>query len=129
MYEIASLDLPFTDTGKAIDIGSQIESLPKMYSSDLSNLIKRCLSKEPSNRPSPTELKEITQSYLNSGSWRKETTKISCPNPKCGKPIKEGKTFCSSCGANTVQNTIPCVKCNYSILIGKKFCNQCGTRI
>jgi len=59
----------------------------------------------------------------------------------CGKEVKEGKKFCSGCGAsltdetptsNTQQNNIsgnPCPKCGSIIPFGNVACIQCGTII
>lgn len=58
--------------------------------------------------------------------------------PKCGKEVKEGDEFCSSCGAPIEHLKMTevtevrkrfCPKCGVELVEGVKFCSSCGTRI
>jgi class 3 adenylate cyclase len=45
---------------------------------------------------------------------------------KCGNDNREGRKFCSSCGAPLI---ISCIKCGTLNQSGERFCGQCGTAL
>lgn len=50
-----------------------------------------------------------------------------CPN--CGKEIKEGSQFCSSCGSKIVLPRNHCPNCGAKIEIYDQICSQCGYQL
>jgi class 3 adenylate cyclase len=45
---------------------------------------------------------------------------------KCGSDNREGRKFCTNCGASLVPC---CPKCGAAIQTGEKFCGECGTAL
>ncbi|MFZ4401313.1 MAG: serine/threonine-protein kinase [Bacteroidales bacterium] len=73
MYELITGDLPFGDHGGMIMLtGAQIPNLSDNYSLDLSKLLKKCLSKDPWDRPTAETLIEIANNYIIKGNWNIE---------------------------------------------------------
>ena len=49
---------------------------------------------------------------------------------KCGKQLRDGSKFCSSCGATvTPTKAVHCLKCNAELHGNAKFCAECGTPV
>lgn len=69
-YELASGDLPFGENGGlSLRAGAEIPDLGSKYSAELSNLIGKCLSIEPWDRPKAEELHSETSEYISTGKW------------------------------------------------------------
>ncbi len=62
-----------------------------------------------------------------------------CPNPACGKPLREGAKFCTHCGflvgststppVTPTERRCPNPRCGKIVAAGKNFCTACGTRV
>jgi GT2 family glycosyltransferase len=60
-----------------------------------------------------------------------------CPNPACGKPLRDGTKFCPHCGQSVTLVAQPpvtpaerrCPKCGRVVPTDKKFCTFDGTRV
>jgi len=71
LFEMTTADFPFGEMGGTMlyQTGLEVPNIPDNYSDGLNNLIKRCLSKEPWDRPTATEIKEHAQYYQKHGHW------------------------------------------------------------
>jgi formylglycine-generating enzyme required for sulfatase activity len=77
MYELLTGDLPFGDNGGlTLKAGADVPNLPTGFSSELNELFKRCMAKEPWERPTSEALQRVAQNYFSSGSWQRETVLI-----------------------------------------------------
>lgn len=73
VYELITGDAPFGDHGGLIlKGGAEIPSLPDSISKELKDIIYSCLSLEPWDRPLASQLKDKTELYLKTGSWKKK---------------------------------------------------------
>ncbi|MCX6278574.1 MAG: TonB family protein, partial [Bacteroidetes bacterium] len=84
MYELLTGDLPFGDNGGlTLKAGAEVPNLPGNFSPELNSLLKKCLSKEPWDRPTAEQLEEVAGKFLQTGQWTevgKDATK-SEPEP------------------------------------------------
>ena len=70
VFELLKGDVPFGDMGGGLQkIGAEVPDLPGDYSADLKGLIERCLSQEPWDRPTATQIRDICDQYLRTGKW------------------------------------------------------------
>ena len=76
VFELITGNPPFGEHGGLIlKGGAEIPTLPNTISKELQDLIYRCLSLEPWDRPLASELKDKTAEYLKTGSWTKKEDK------------------------------------------------------
>ncbi|MCO6490406.1 MAG: protein kinase [Phaeodactylibacter sp.] len=72
LYELASGYPPFsrpqTDSREHLS-GLVPPELPPPFSWSLSNILKHCMDKDPAERPSAENLRQMAEQYLNSGQW------------------------------------------------------------
>jgi formylglycine-generating enzyme required for sulfatase activity len=70
MYELLTGDLPFGDNGGlTLKAGADVPNLRTGFSSELNELLKRCMAKETWDRPMAEELQRIADGYLKTGKW------------------------------------------------------------
>ncbi|MCK9303239.1 MAG: bifunctional serine/threonine-protein kinase/formylglycine-generating enzyme family protein [Bacteroidales bacterium] len=73
IFELMTTEPPFFELGGlSLKNGAEIPNIDGNYSTELKQLIEKCLAKEPWNRPMATQLKEITEEYLKHGKWSKQ---------------------------------------------------------
>jgi serine/threonine protein kinase len=67
-YELAMNNVPWDGQGgSALVRGAEIPDLPEYFNPYLRDVIYRCMSKDPLDRPSATELEEWAMNYLSRG--------------------------------------------------------------
>lgn len=67
IYELATGNLPFNGMGGGMQsYGASLPLLGSEWSKDLNELMRRCLSKEPWNRPTATEIVRISKTKIQS---------------------------------------------------------------
>ena len=90
MYELLTGDLPFSDHGGMVMLtGAQIPNLPPSFNPELNMLLKRCMAKEPWERPTAGQLEEGAVKFLQTGqrpAVGKEATK---PVPEPPKELEQ----------------------------------------
>ena len=65
IFELATGEMPFCGQGGVMELyGAELPILPDKYSKRLENLMQRCLSKEPWDRPIAVEINRIACSVL-----------------------------------------------------------------
>lgn len=69
LYELATGELPFEFTGKALKEGAAIPPLGGGFSQELDQVLQACMSLEPDFRPSASQLKDWADQYLATGHW------------------------------------------------------------
>ncbi|MFZ4401312.1 MAG: protein kinase domain-containing protein [Bacteroidales bacterium] len=70
MYELLTGDLPFGEQGGLLlKAGADIPKLPVNFSSEISQILKKCLAKEPWDRPTAKDLEQYVNNYLNTDNW------------------------------------------------------------
>lgn len=63
IYEVITGEMPFCGQGGVMELhGAELPDLPSNYGATLSNLMHRCLSKDPWDRPTAKEINEIAHS-------------------------------------------------------------------
>lgn len=63
IYEVITGEMPFCGQGGVMELhGAELPDLPSNYGTTLSNLMHRCLSKDPWDRPTAREINEIAHS-------------------------------------------------------------------
>ena len=68
LYELASGLLPFEGRGGAMmNAGAEAPDLPGMFSSELNEIVRSCMAKEPWDRPSASQLVEMADQFLKGG--------------------------------------------------------------
>jgi serine/threonine protein kinase len=73
LIELLTGDLPWSGMGGAyVRPDSKPPQLPDSISPQLQALVQSCVTYEPSNRPTPTALKEAAELYLANSGWQKE---------------------------------------------------------
>ena len=86
MYELLTGDLPFGDHGGIVILtGAQVPNLPSGFSPELNTLLKRCMIKEPWERPTAEQLEDTATKFLQTGQW---TVGNAAPKP-VPEPPKE----------------------------------------
>lgn len=71
MYELITDELPFGQLGGILlNNGAEIPSMEGQCSMMLADIIKRCLSLNPDERPKAIELENSGKQYLNNSSWQ-----------------------------------------------------------
>ncbi|MEM7659455.1 MAG: protein kinase, partial [Bacteroidota bacterium] len=68
LYELASGNLPFENTGKAIEGGASIPPIPHI-SQELNQILEACMSLDPAMRPEAHQVQFWAGYYLETGSW------------------------------------------------------------
>ncbi|MCX6279543.1 MAG: protein kinase [Bacteroidetes bacterium] len=70
MYELLTGDLPFGDHGGMVMLtGAQVPNLPSSFNPELNTLLKRCMAKEPWERPTAEQLEVTAIKFLQTGQW------------------------------------------------------------
>ena len=69
IYEMATKKLPFTHTGRAVELGESIPNLPSHYTHRLGQLIQLCLDKDPGKRPTAVQLKKWAAHFIEHKHW------------------------------------------------------------
>jgi TonB family protein len=70
LYELLTTELAFGEHGGiALISGAEIPDLPKQYSSELNDITRSCMAKDPWDRPTAETLVEIAKSYELTGKW------------------------------------------------------------
>jgi serine/threonine protein kinase len=70
MYELLSGDLPFGDNGGlTLKAGAEVPNLQGNFSPEVNRLLKRCMAKEPWERPTAEQLEELAGKFLQTGQW------------------------------------------------------------
>ena len=70
LYELLTGELAFGEHGGlSLHGGAEIPDLPKQYSSELNDLIRSCMAKDPWDRPTADTLEEIAKNYELTGKW------------------------------------------------------------
>lgn len=65
IYEVATGEMPFCGQGGVMELhGAELPDLPTNYGATLSDLMHRCLAKDPWDRPTAKEINEIAHSVL-----------------------------------------------------------------
>lgn len=65
IYESITGEMPFCGQGGVMELhGAELPDLPNTFGATLSNLMHRCLAKEPWDRPTAKEINEIAHSVL-----------------------------------------------------------------
>ena len=85
IYELLTGDLPFGDHGGMVILtGAQVPNLPSGFSPELNTLLKRCMAKEPWERPTAEQLEETATKFLQAGQWSVVVKDV--PNPTQEQP-------------------------------------------
>ena len=100
VYELMTGDVPFGDMGGGMQqAGAFVPDVEGDYSSELKKLVKRCLSKEPWDRPTAAQLRDISEEYLRTGIWNLSTSNnsssknpVSSADPTRRKTEKKART-------------------------------------
>jgi hypothetical protein len=84
LYELLTGDLPFGDNGGlTLKAGADVPNLPAEFGSELNELLKRCMAKEPWERPTAETLQRVAQNYLLNGYWQGDmASKSETPIPE-----------------------------------------------
>lgn len=69
IYEMCMGDLPFEDTGQAVNNNGRLPEMPA-YSPELNRLIQDCTRKDPDKRPDAATLVEKADNFLTHGKWK-----------------------------------------------------------
>ncbi|MCX6279540.1 MAG: TPM domain-containing protein [Bacteroidetes bacterium] len=86
MYELLTGDLPFGDNGGlTLKAGAEVPNLPGNFSPGLNSLLKKCLSKEPWDRPTAEQLEEVAGKFLQTGQWKEVGKDATKSEPKPSK--------------------------------------------
>lgn len=65
IYEVATGEMPFCGQGGVMELhGAELPDLPSNFGATLSDLMHRCLAKDPWDRPTAKEINEIAHSVL-----------------------------------------------------------------
>lgn len=69
-FELMKGDVPFGDMGGGMQLaGAFVPDVPGSYSEPLKQLVQQCLAKEPWDRPTAAQLRDISEKYLRTGVW------------------------------------------------------------
>ncbi len=80
-YELMTGDAPFGNMGGvALKNGAEIPENNGPYSTELKELVEKCLSKEPWDRPMAHQIIEKTENYIKHGTWNSEPVPV--PKPR-----------------------------------------------
>jgi uncharacterized protein (TIGR02145 family) len=70
LYELLTGELAFGEHGGiALFSGAEIPDLPKQYSSELNEVVRSCMAKDPWDRPTADTLMEIAKNYELNAKW------------------------------------------------------------
>lgn len=74
IFELASGDVPFGEWGGMVQVNTpEPPDLSGTFSPGLNKIVKKCLAKDPWDRPKASELEEWAIYYLKNGNWPAET--------------------------------------------------------
>ena len=74
MYELLTGDLPFGDNGGlTLKAGADVPNLPKNFDPELNGLLKRCMAKDPWERPTAEKLEETAGNFLTTRKWQTDS--------------------------------------------------------
>lgn len=75
LYELATGRLPFEGRGGSfLNAGADLPNLPEQFSSEINHVMRSCMAKEPWERPSASQLVEISDNILKRHPLSKETS-------------------------------------------------------
>lgn len=86
LYELAAGNLPFENTGKALEEGASIPPIPHV-SQELNQILEACMALDPDMRPEAHQVQFWAGYYLETGSWG--VLKRKQPKQKPAKKAKE----------------------------------------
>lgn len=70
MFELLTEDLPFEGNGGTMLLmGATVPDLPEKFSPELNEIIKKCMNKEVSLRPTAQDLENYGNTFLKTGKW------------------------------------------------------------
>ena len=82
LYEMITSDPPFGDLGGLMQMNDPVVgNLPVSYSRDLDKLLKSCLEKDPSKRPTAAELEKKACAFIENGEWQEKKEAPKGTNP------------------------------------------------
>lgn len=82
LYELATGQLPFEGRGGGMmNAGAEAPDLPRQFSTELNDIVRSCMAKEPWDRPSANKLVEMADQALKGHMPTITSTQISQPAP------------------------------------------------
>ncbi|MEM7104801.1 MAG: protein kinase [Bacteroidota bacterium] len=87
IYECLTGDVPFEDMGAALERGATIPDLPEKYSKGLNDLLQKCMSTKPGDRPTAREVADTVNAFKKTGIWPLSGNADAVE--KADKPIKK----------------------------------------